>query len=173
VSNAALFRGIKVAVFSYSFFLSAMKYRWVAYALVPTAVSVGILGASMVSAHGFGGFGFGANATPDQIAERQQEMFQNEANMLGISVDAIKAGWAKGESLQQIASDNGITSDQLQAKMKDAAQSRLKSSLQALVDKGVITQAQADARLQFMQTKMQNASTNANHMGHRFHGFGF
>ncbi len=151
-----------------------MKYRWVAYALVPTAVGVGLLGATLVSARGFGGFGFGASdLTPTQIATRQQTVFQNEATTLGISVDAVKAGWAKGESFQQIAQDNGISQTDLEAKLKAAAQANLKSHLQTLVDQGVITQAQADQRLQFMQTKMQNAATNSNKMGRRFRGFGF
>jgi len=48
--------------------------------------------------------------------------------------------------------------------MKDARAQQLKAQMQALVDKGVITQAQADQRLQWMQNKTQNTK------GHGFRG---
>jgi len=51
--------------------------------------------------------------------------------------------------------------------MKDAATADLKAKLQALVDKGVITQTQADQRLAAMQNMAQNAKGG---MGRRFRG---
>ena len=127
------------------------------------------MGASLASAHGIGGFGwFGTQLTPDEIVSRQQTAFQNEANLLGVSVDVVKSGWAQGKSLQQVATENGMTADQLQQKLKDVRLTQLKSQLQTLVNRGVITQAQADARLQFMQNRAQNGM---GHMGKGFHGF--
>lgn len=132
-----------------------MKRKIIFYGLLPTLVGAGLVGATVVSAHGY--FGFGMSETPDQIVSRQQTMFQQEADLLGISVDAVKAGWAKGETLQQIAADNGITADAFQEKLKNERSQQMKNRLQTLVDKGVITQVQADSRLQFLQSKMQNA----------------
>jgi len=145
-----------------------MKNKILTYALIPTVLGIGFLGVNLVSAQGwFGGFN---NLTPDQIATRQETMFENDANMLGISVDAVKNAWAKGESLSQLATDNGITADQLKTKMQDYRLQQYKAQLQNLVDKGVITPAQADQRSQFMQT---NQTNNQGKIGHRmFRGMG-
>lgn len=135
-----------------------MSKKLLVYAALPV-LGLGLLGMTGVaSAHGFGGFGFGmfGNATPDQIASRQDTMFQQQASLLGISVDDVKAAWAKGVSFTQLAQDHGITQDQLKQRTKDASLAQLKANLQALVDRGVITQTQADARLAFMQTQTAN-----------------
>jgi len=143
------------------------------YSIVPALGLAGIMGANFVSAHGF--FGGLSSLTPDQTAEQQQTMFQNEANLLGISVDDVKNAWAQGKTLATIAEEHGITQDQLKQKMKDAKIAQLKSGLQMLVDKGVITQTQADQRLQSMQTRLESATGKRGHMGMmRWHGgFGF
>ncbi len=137
-----------------------MKNKLLLYAIFPV-IGLGLLGFSAASAHGmFGGFGGVSNMTPEQIVTRQQTMFQNEANMLGLSVDIVKEGWAEGKSLLQIATDNGITKEALQQKMKDAQTAQLKSQLQTLVDQGVITQAQADKRMAFVSRQAANGKLN-------------
>lgn len=140
----------------------------------PTLVGLGLLAATAVSAHGFfwgmGGMGIMGGVNSDQYATNLQTMFQNEASALGISVDDVKNGWAEGKSIAQIAQEHGITEDQLQQKMKDARLNALKSNLQTLVSKGVITQAQTDQRLQFMQNKSQNMGKRG---GRGMHGMGF
>lgn len=149
--------------------MKKMKNKLLLYAIFPV-IGLGLLGFNAANAHGlFGGFGGVANMTPDQIVDRQQNMFQNEANLLGISVDDIKNGWAEGKTLLQIAQDRGITKEVLQQKMEDAQTAQLKSQLQTLVDKGVITQAQADKRMQFVN---QQFSTGKYHKGF-FRGMGF
>lgn len=115
-------------------------------------LGLGLLGANLASAHGFG-FGM-SNLTPDQIAQNQQTRFQNEANLLGVSVDEVKAAWASGKTLEQLASEKGISQTQLRAKIQAERVTEMKARLQTLVDKGVITQAQADSRLQFMQSNI-------------------
>ena len=143
-----------------------MKNKKLVALIAIPVLGLGILGASLASAHGMmGGFGWfgGSTATPDQIATRQQTMFQNEANMLGVSVSDVTNAWAQGQTLQQLATAKGITAAQLQQKMKDYRLQQLKTQLQALVDKGVITQAQSDQRLNFMQSKA--SSMNANNKG--------
>jgi hypothetical protein len=146
-----------------------MNKKYLAYALVPM-LGLGIIGAgaaSIASAHGtgggmmgFGGFGgFGQQATPAQIAERQTSQFQAEAELLGISVDEVKAAWAAGKNLKTLASKKGITAAQLKEKMQAKRQEMMKSHLDALVSQGVITQAQADQRLQVEQTRASQPHT--------------
>jgi DNA-binding phage protein len=135
-----------------------MKNKLLLYAIFPV-IGLGLLGYGAASAHGlFGGFGGVSNMTPEQIVTRQQTMFQNEANMLGISVDDVKNGWAEGKSLLQIATDHGITREQLQQKMKDAQTAQLKSQLDILVANGTITQVQADKRMAFMSAQVANGN---------------
>lgn len=138
-----------------------MKNKLLLYAIFPV-IGLGLLGFNMASAHGmfggFGGFGGVSNMTPEQIVARQQTMFQNEASMLGISIDDVKNGWAEGKSLLQIATDHGITKEQLQQKMKDAQTAQLKSQLDALVSGGIITRAQADKRMAFVSQQVLNGN---------------
>lgn len=132
--------------------MKKIKSKLLAYAIIPT-IGLGFLGMNVASAHGFFG-GFGSIATPDQIATRQQNMFQNEAQLLGISIDEIKNAWAQGKTILQIAQDHGITKEQLQQKIKDNRTAELKTQLQTLVDKGVITQEQANQRMQFITSQI-------------------
>jgi hypothetical protein len=151
-----------------------MKKKLLAYAILPV-LGLGILGAGVASAHSFG-FTGGTALTPDEIATRHQEMFQNQANLLGVGVDTIKAGWAEGKSILEIAEANGITAEQLQQRMKDVRLTEMKSHLSTLVSGGVITQAQADARLTFMQNRVENGAGKMGMMGgHKImmRGFGF
>lgn len=142
-----------------------MKHKLLAYALLP-ALSVGFLGINIASAHGwFGGMGM---LSAGEIAIRHQAMFQQQAEVLGISVDEVKAAWAEGKSLKELAREKGITEDQLHVRMKEAMTQQMKSQLQTLVDKGIITQAQADRRLQVMQERLQQTKGR---MGRGFHGW--
>jgi len=96
-------------------------------------------------------------------------MFDNEAQILGISVDEVKNAWAQGKTMMQLAQEKGITEAQLQAKIKDARTAQLKIQLQTLVSSGVITQAQADQRLAYMQSQQTNVKGK---LGGRRHGGG-
>lgn len=118
----------------------------VALVMVPV-LGILLFGASSVSAFGFGRFSQG---TPAEVATRQQEMFTQHASVLGISVDQVKAYWAQGKNVREIATTVGITDEQLQAKMQTLRQTEMKEHLSTLVSQGVITQAQADSRLSYM-----------------------
>jgi DNA-binding phage protein len=131
-----------------------LKHKIIALTMIPAFVGIGFLGVNAASAHGLFG-SFGSTLTPDEIAGRQQTMFQKEADLLGVSVDDVKAAWAAGKSLAELASEKGITKEQLQQKLKDARLAEFKTQLQTLVDKGVITQAQADQRLQYIQNQQE------------------
>lgn len=128
-----------------------MKRKYLVYALLPV-LGFALLGANAASARGFFG-GFGGTLSADEAAERHQTMFAEQAAMLGISVDIVKNGWAEGKSMWEIAEANSITKDTLAAKMKEARIAQMKAHLQALVVKGVITQAQADQRFAFMENR--------------------
>jgi len=133
-----------------------MKKKFITYAILPVLGLAFLVGPASASAMGFGWFGGFDKADSDVIATRMQNMFQNKATLLGISVDEVKNCWAQGKNIWQCAEEHGITKEQLQQKMKDARAQQLKAQIQTLVDKGVITQAQADQRLQWMQNKIQH-----------------
>ena len=124
-----------------------MNKKLAAYIIVP-AVALSLLGAGVASAHGWFGFG---NATPEEIADRQESMFERKADILGLSVEGVKDSWAQGKTFWEIAEENGITKEQLKERMKEQKEEQMRIRLQTLVDRGVITQAQADQRSQSIQ----------------------
>jgi len=98
-----------------------------------------------------GGWGMMGVGDPDTVAQHWSEQIAQHASVLGISSDEMKTYWAQGKTLWDIAKEKGIVDADLQTRLKAQKEEQLKESLQTLVDKGVITQAQADARLQFMK----------------------
>jgi len=111
-----------------------------------------LAGAGVASAHGFGGNFMGQKIDPDKLVEMEQTRFEQGAELLGISVDQFKAKWAEGKNLKEIASDLGIDEATIQTKMKAQREQEMQDRLSTLVEKGVITQAQADQRLTFMKS---------------------
>lgn len=154
------------------------KLKIVAYSAIPL-VGLAMLSANIASAHGFDGFGMGfglgssAGGNSAEFSANLQSRFQAEANLLGISVDDVKAGWASGKTLEQIANEHNITAEQLQQKMKDQRLSNMKTNLQSLVSAGVITQAQADSRLSFMQSNIDKGFSGKSGKGMRGMHLGF
>lgn len=134
-----------------------MKQKIFIY-FVPAVLGFSLLGTGIVSAHGFGRSSM-AQLSPEEIATREQSMFQHQADLLGISVLEVKNGWAEGKTIQEIAAENNITAEQLKQKMKAAHLAQMKSHLDTLVSKGVVTQAQADQRFSTMQKMMENGKT--------------
>lgn len=88
----------------------------------------------------------------EERASIQENMFKEQASFLGLTLDEVKNAWANGQSMLDLAKSKGITEEALRAKMQTARQETMKQELKTLVDKGVITQAQADARLKHMET---------------------
>ena len=139
--------------------------------LVLSLLMAGVLGsAGLASAHGM--FGLGANITPEELTTRQQAMFAGQAALLGLTVDQIKAGWAQGQNLAEIAKANNISQADLEKKLQAKHQAQMASQLKSLVDKGVITQAQADARAKFMAAKTSKKGFGRG-MGHGFGKMGW
>lgn len=134
------------------------------------ALGMAALGIMSVSAMGFPGMN---TQTPDEIATRQQTMFQEQAAMLGLSVDDIKAAWASGKDLKTLATEKGIDMTAVKQKMEAKRLSDQKAMLSTLVTKGVITQAQADQRLATMSAqKAKGDKGEGKHGGRGFGMFG-
>ncbi|MDP2789533.1 MAG: hypothetical protein Q8O51_00165 [bacterium] len=129
-----------------------MKRKRVLAAVI-AGVALAAASGSAVFANGWG-FGMGSNATPDEIAQQQTDMFQYKADVLGVKVDEVKDAWAKGQTLEELANAKGITDEQLQDKMQASRKTKMQAQLKTLVDKGVITQAQADQRLKVMEDRI-------------------
>ena len=129
-----------------------MKKRYLAGLIVPL-FAFAALGVQMASAHGWG---FASTADPAQIAEAQTQAFEKQASLLGISVEEYKNLWAQGKNFAEIAQEKGVSQDQLRQKMQELMSQKMKAHLDALVAKGVITQSQADQRLEAMKNKQQN-----------------
>jgi hypothetical protein len=113
---------------------------------------------------GFGG-GF-ATISPSDYATNQATEFQNEASALGLSASIVTDGWAKGESIMQIATDNGIGTSTLQSDLKTYQQSQLTAQLQALVTNGTITQDQMNTRLAFEEQQATQAPMSGGQGSH-------
>jgi len=145
-----------------------MKKKYIIYTTL-SALALVLAGTGVASAHGwFGGFN---NATPEEITQHQETMFQNKAELFGISVDEMKNYWAEGKNFKEIAEAEGITQEQLQEKEIEARQEQMQNHIQALVDNGVISQEQADNRLQFMEERTTNGKMGRG--SHRGFGMGF
>lgn len=92
---------------------------------------------------GFGyGAGFGYQAISGPIS-----------NLLGMTADQIRAERLAGKSLAQIAADKGVSKDSL----VNAMVASHKSVLDARVKAGTLTQAQADAALAQMKTRVSES----------------
>ena len=129
-----------------------------------TAGLVGVLSVGVVSAQGWFGDRGNSNLSPEEVAQRQEVMFQQKADFLGISVDEVKEAWADGKRFKELAEEQGITLEELKAQMGEARQERMEAHIQAMVDNGVITQEQADQKSEYMQERSENG-----YMGKGFH----
>lgn len=130
------------------------KKKILGYSVSAMALAM-LLSAGSASAFG-GGMGgeFNKNLTPDQMATNHSTMFAEHATLIGATPDEVKDAWAKGISFVELAKSKGVTEEALKAKMQATHTTKMKEQLQALVTKGVITQAQADTRLSTMEKKM-------------------
>ena len=134
-------------------------------------VSLGILGlagAGIASAYGWFG-----NLSPEDLVAKFETMFQKKAEILGISVEDYKDGWAEGKTLKEIAEEQGITQEQFQERMMQEKEERMRERLNTLVENGVITQEQADQKLNFMQERFENMISGESFGGcHHMKGWG-
>lgn len=123
------------------------KKRLIALAVIPI-IGLGIIGASQVSA-----FGRFSTANPEEMALSHETMFQEQAELFGVDVNKIKDAWANGKTMKDLSAELGISEEVIRQKMEDRRKTEMKSQLQILVEKGVITQVQADKRMEVAQNK--------------------
>jgi len=147
-----------------------MKRKRVLAAVI-AGVALAAASGSAVFARGWG-FGLGSNATPEEIAQQQTERFQHQADILGAKVDEVKDAWAKGQTLEELANAKGMTDEQLQEKMQAARKTEMQAHLKTLVEKGVVTQAQADQRLKVMEEHIASGEGPGKGMGGGMRGMG-
>ncbi len=93
-------------------------------ATIAGVLSLVALGAASASAMGFGGMM--SNLTPDELATRQSAMFQEQATLIGATLDEVKQAWADGKDFKTLASEKGVTEAQLQAKLKTKRDEQMK-----------------------------------------------
>lgn len=130
-----------------------MKYKKTLYAALPMlGIGVVLGGMSIASAHGFPNRPFGQKGDPTV-------MFQNDAALLGVSVDEVKNAWAEGKDIRTLAKEKGITEEALRAKMKATEEARMKEHLASLVSSGKMTQAEADTMLAEHKNREAEAKT--------------
>jgi len=141
------------------------KKTFLKSAFIPS-IGLAVLAVSSASAMTFGQM----NMTPQDMATRQQAMFQEQATLLGISVDDVKAAWASGTDVKTLAKQKGISLDIIKQKMQAKRLEEQKTMLSTFVSQGVITQAQADQRLAAMMAK--NAKGYIGEGKHGGRGFG-
>ena len=130
-------------------------------------IGLATLGVMSTSAMGFGGMMGKGLLTPEEQAARQMAMFTQQASLIGATVDEVKNAWADEKSYKKLATEKGVTKEQLQAKMKVLHDAQIKAHLAALLSKGIITQAQADKRLAYMQTKSAQKISDGNKGWHK------
>lgn len=142
--------------------------------VIPALAVAGAIAVNSVSAAGPRGFGGGMGVPGGGMhmiefgdTEHFVERLTDEAELLGISLNDMKQYWSEGKGVKEIAEEKGISEEDLKTKMEAAAEAKMKAHLDELVEEGVITQAQANSRLEFMKqmkekmgeemkTKMQN-----------------
>src|SRR3989338_7128879 len=128
--------------------------KYLAYAAIPVA-AFALLLTNTALAHGWG---WGGKVDPEQFAQQQQTMFQEQADLLGTNIDQVKNAWAQGKTMMELADELGLSETDLQNKMRTVHLADLKTRLQTLVTNGIITQIQADQRYSFMEQHMTSAA---------------
>lgn len=84
-----------------------------------------------------------SHGVPDPRSDRhaiRRAVFESEADVLGISPKTLREDLRKGQKVSDLAKDRGMTKEQFETRLITSVKPRLA----ALVDKKVITQAQAD-----------------------------
>jgi predicted ATPase len=140
------------------------KTKYILPLLAVPALALTLLGAGVASANGAWN-----NINPEDLAKRQQTMFEHQSTVLGIPINEVKDAWAQGKNIQDLAKEKGISETDLKAKMDAQRKQQHQDRLKSLVSSGVITQAQADQRLQFEE---KNPNKGRHMMGGAGRGMG-
>jgi hypothetical protein len=110
---------------------AAIVVKAVGAAGVAALLSMGVVSASTSQPS--------THAHPDRHAVRAA-VIESEADVLGITPQTLVKDLKAGQKVSDLAKDKGITQEQFETRLI----ANLKPRLEAMVDKKVITQAQAD-----------------------------
>ena len=110
---------------------AAVAVKAVGAAGVAALLSVGAVSASTANPS--------TTAHPDRKAVRAA-VVESEADVLGITPQSLVKDLRAGQKVSDLAKDKGMTQEQFETKLV----ANLRPRLEVLVDKKVITQAQAD-----------------------------
>ena len=91
---------------------------------------------------------------PERMIDKKEKMFQNKANLLGISIEQMKEYWSEGKNIGEIATEMDINEEELRVKIQESHKERMTEHLNFLVENGKITQEQADAKFTYIQERM-------------------
>ena len=126
------------------------------YSLLAVGV-VGIVSASAVSAQGFF-HNRGMNIDGEGAKGGYENMLEIKAEVLGLSVDDLKAAKEEGKTFQEITENQGLSVDELRAQMQEKKQELraekmegMEAHIAQLVADGKITQEQADEKLEWLE----------------------
>lgn len=96
------------------------------------------------------------------------DILSTTATKLGITVSQLGSELRQGKSLAQVASDHGVSRDDLKSALLDTA----RKNADALVEQGVLTQDQANQALQAVQNNLDTIIDQVGLRGFK-HGFGW
>jgi len=101
----------------------------------------------------------GNNMPPLSEEEREAhkaERIAGQAAILGISVEELQTKIESGLHIPEIVEELGIAMEDVQAKMREQAEQKMRERLGQLVEQGKITEEQAQKRLENMKKKADN-----------------
>ena len=125
------------------------------YSLLAVGV-VGLVGASAVSAQGFF-HNRGMNSDGGDTKGGYENMLKTKADILGLSVEDLKAAKESGQTFQEIAEGKGLSVDELRAQMQEKKQELraqkmegMEARIAQLLADGEITREQANEKLEWI-----------------------
>jgi hypothetical protein len=129
--------------------------------------ALGMIGASAISVAAFDGNGYG-RGQGNMLGERPgyQQMLEDKADLLGVSVEDVEAARAEGTSFGELAEELGISIEDMQARMLERAKERV----QERVDSGAMTEGEAADLLTRMQERHENCDGEGMGRGKGFGG---
>ncbi len=120
-----------------------------AYALL-SATAITLIGSGIVYAQGPQSWFWAQEIAEDSIV-KHQEILEHKAQIMGISTEEMQENWQENKRFGKFAEDYGLDREEIMEKMAEARRNNLQERLKALIESGVISQEQADQRMEAMQ----------------------
>jgi len=98
----------------------------------------------------------------------RQQMLSEKAKIFKMNVTDLQNEISNGKTFYDIAKEKGVNIDSMHEQMETFQKTRL----QTLVDQGIITKAQMQERLDFMEQRQANCGNNVSFRGQGGFGMG-